>query len=280
MRTGAIFSGVLHLAVVLFAWIGWPLINRDRPLPDPAIPVEIVSSVPKPTPEPQKAEPKAEPKPEPKEAKSPPPPPAAPPPAPAAVAEQEPEAVPLPAKPAPPKPEPPKDSAKPTPQTEPLPRPALKEKPAPPSKNLMASVLKTVEQLKQEAPKPEPAQKMSDAQAKDRQQLPGIERARREQQLSDLVRQQIAGCWNVPIGAKDVQNMIVEIRVQLAPDGTVYRAEPVDSTRMGSDSFYRAFAESALRAVRNPRCNPLKLPVESYDIWRDMTLTFNPKDLV
>ncbi|MFO0995475.1 MAG: cell envelope integrity protein TolA [Alphaproteobacteria bacterium] len=280
MRTGAILSAVLHLAVVLFAWIGWPLINRDRPLPEMAIPVEVVNLAPHPTPEPEKSEPKAEPKAEPKEAKAPPPPPSSPPPAPAPAAEQEAEAIPLPTKPAPPKPEPPKDSAKPTPQAEPQVRPVLKEKPAPPTKNLMANVLKTVEQLKQEAPKPEPAQKTSDAPQKDRQQISNVERARREQQLSDLVRQQIAGCWNVPIGAKDVQNMIVDIHMQLGPDGTVLRAEPVDSARMASDSFYRAFAESAIRAVRNPRCNPLKLPVDSYDIWRDMTLTFNPKDLV
>ena len=74
--------------------------------------------------------------------------------------------------------------------------------------------------------------------------------------------------------------MVAEIRIQLAPGGTVQRAELRDSGRASSDGVYRAFAESAVRAVLNPRCNPMKLPPESYDIWRDMTLVFSPKDLV
>ncbi len=63
------------------------------------------------------------------------------------------------------------------------------------------------------------------------------------------------------------------------PDATVREAHIISTDRMG-DPFYRAAAESALRAVRNPDCSPLKLPADKFDQWQTMTLTFNPKDLL
>jgi hypothetical protein len=47
-----------------------------------------------------------------------------------------------------------------------------------------------------------------------------------------------------------------------------------------SDPYYQAAAESALRAVRNPQCQPLKLPLEKYSEWQTMSLSFNPKDIL
>jgi outer membrane biosynthesis protein TonB len=285
MRKAAYYSAGLHLGIVFFAAVIWPLLDFDREMPEPIMPVEIVASLPQSKAEPT-PEPKAEPAPEPpKEAKPEPPtptPPTPPPPQPPAPkVEQQPEAIPLP-KPQPPKPEPPKETAQPQPQ-EPQVRPVVKEKPEPPTqnKNLMASVLKTVEKLDQDQKKmaDKPAPK-TETQTPPNSTVSNLDRTRREAQLGDLVRQQIKQCWNVPAGAKDIQNMVVEIRMQLGPDGAVQRVEPRDAGRMASDPFYRTVAESAMRAVLNPRCNPLKLPPDSYDIWRDMTLVFSPKDLV
>lgn len=288
MRRAAYYSAGLHLGIVLFAAVIWPLLNFDREMPEPIVPVEIVASLPQSKTEP-KPEPQPEPAPEPpKEAKPEPPqptPPQPPPPPqpPAPQVEKQPEAVPLP-KPQPPKPEPPKETTQPQ-QPEPQVRPVVKEKPEPPApnKNLMASVLKTVEKLDQEQKKTadKPAPKAESATPPTpNATVSNLDRTRREAQLGDLVRQQIKQCWNVPAGAKDIQNMVVEIQMQLGPDGTVQRAVPRDTGRMGSDPFYRTLAESAMRAVLNPRCNPLRLPADSYDIWRDMTLSFSPKDLV
>lgn len=288
MRRAAYYSAGLHLGIIFFAAVIWPLLDFSREMPEPIMPVEIVASLPQskaePTPEPPK-EPAPEP---PKEAKpeppppTPTPPPPQPPQPPAPKVEQQPDAVPLP-KPQPQKPEPPKETAQQPP--EPQVRPVVKEKPEPPTpnKNLMASVLKTVQNLDQEQKKtnekPTPKAETPTPPSPN-STVSNLDRTRREAQLGDLVRQQMRQCWNVPAGAKDIQNMVVEIRMQLSPDGTVQRVEPKDPGRMASDPFYRTVAESAMRAVLNPRCNPLKLPPDSYDIWRDMTLVFNPKDLV
>jgi hypothetical protein len=59
----------------------------------------------------------------------------------------------------------------------------------------------------------------------------------------------------------------------------VREARIVSTDRLG-DPFYRAAAESALRAVLNPRCQPLKLPADKFDQWQTMSLSFNPKDLL
>ena len=72
--------------------------------------------------------------------------------------------------------------------------------------------------------------------------------------------------------------MRIEIRIRLNPDGTLRGPLLVgDARRMQSDHVFRTVAESALRALRNPRCSPLKLPYAQYDIWKDITLNFDPR---
>ncbi len=73
--------------------------------------------------------------------------------------------------------------------------------------------------------------------------------------------------------------MQIGIRIRLNPDGTLRGAPRIDDVgRLQNDSFYRAVAESALWALRNPGCSPLKLPYEQYDLWKDITLNFDPRE--
>src|SRR5262249_51002793 len=96
----------------------------------------------------------------------------------------------------------------------------------------------------------------------------------------DAIRQQFQRCWNVPAGAKDAANLIVTLRVDLTQDGTVTTVRRVgDEARYNSDSFFRAAADSAMRAVHE--CSPLKnLPTEKYENWSEMELTFDPKEML
>jgi outer membrane biosynthesis protein TonB len=96
----------------------------------------------------------------------------------------------------------------------------------------------------------------------------------------DMVREQISRCWNIPAGARDAQDLVVEIRVSVMPDGNVQQATIVDQGRAAADPFFRAAAESARRAFFNPMCRPLRLPPEKYDLWKDMTVAFSPKDIL
>jgi len=73
----------------------------------------------------------------------------------------------------------------------------------------------------------------------------------------------------------NVADLVVKIRVALNPDGSVRRAEIVDAQRMMADAFYRSAAENARRAIL--RCSPFNLPTAQFEIWRDMTLNFDPR---
>lgn len=97
----------------------------------------------------------------------------------------------------------------------------------------------------------------------------------------DMLRRQIEQCWNVPSGARDAENLQVEVRIEMNKDRTVKRAEIINAgTRMHTNHFYRVAAESARRAVLNPRCSPLKLPENKYHEWRVFVISFNPKEML
>jgi hypothetical protein len=95
----------------------------------------------------------------------------------------------------------------------------------------------------------------------------------------DSVRRQIERCWNLPAGARGAENMVVSIRVEMNIDGTPGVAAVVERERMRGDPSFRAAAESALRAVLNPRCHPFGLPRDKYGSWKTMTLVFDPKEM-
>jgi hypothetical protein len=78
-------------------------------------------------------------------------------------------------------------------------------------------------------------------------------------------------------GARDAEELIVVIHVQLNRDGSVRRAEIVDEGRVTKDAYYRSAAENARRAIYS--CQPFELPVKRYDIWRDMVLRFDPRQM-
>lgn len=284
-------SLALHAVMAIIAYVGLPTFHVDTDITDVPISVEIVN-VTDVTNMPTKPK---KPAPVKKAAPVPPPKPPAPPPAPQGSVEKPPAPEPIPEAP----PEQvailvqpdakPKAKEKPKPKDKPKKADTKKRSPAPlpPRKpkapDAFASVLKTLEELKQAPPPPkkEPevdfAKMMENALETDKVRTDvGPEMTISE---IDLVRQQIHRCWNLPGGAKDAHTMQVSIRISMNPDGMVRTASILDMSRMSSDPFYRAMAESALRAVTNTRCQPFKLPPEKYERWKNMKLNFDPKDM-
>jgi outer membrane biosynthesis protein TonB len=95
----------------------------------------------------------------------------------------------------------------------------------------------------------------------------------------DALRRQLGRCWNVPYGAKDADKTVVEIQMTVNPDRTLQFARVADASRYDSDSFFRAMADSALRAVRNPLCSPFELPPDKYQLWKNITVTFDASQM-
>jgi hypothetical protein len=284
-RGSFIFSTAIHLVVVALIFVHIPLF--DRPLPEETpIVVELVNLAPEtratqrtetppvpkkpekvaeaepPKPEPPKPEP---PKPEPPKPVPPPPPPPPPPPT----------LPPPPPTPKAPEPKPPDPTPTPAP-----PKPDAKPKPPKPDDSAFDALLKNLAK-RPLTPDPQPPDKSKPA-PPAQHQASSQPIAPLGSQLStseiDLVRQQIEQCWNVPAGARDAANLRPEIRVYMNRDGTVRSAELVNREQM-TDPFFQAAADSARRAVLNPRCQPLKLPPEKFDQWQTFTITFDPKDI-
>lgn len=195
----------------------------------------------------------------------------------------------------PPEPPPPKPENKPKPeQVQALPQPkpeeaeALKAMPKPkpkppeakPQLNEFSKLLKNLEANKKpETPKTESKSETKQPAREASSQAPALS-DRLTISEEDALRRQISQCWNMPIGARDAHNLIVEVVIEVNPDRTVRNAEIVDKVRMATDSFYRAAAESALRALYNPRCTPLEVPADKYEQWKRINFTFDPRDML
>ncbi len=95
----------------------------------------------------------------------------------------------------------------------------------------------------------------------------------------DVLKQQLARCWNIPIGARDAEDLYVDIDVTVGRNRMVQSARIVNIYRYQTDSFFRTAAESARRALLSPDCSPLALPSEKYHLWKDIRIRFNPKEM-
>ena len=96
----------------------------------------------------------------------------------------------------------------------------------------------------------------------------------------DALKAQIFGCWSIPLGLPYNENLLVRIKLQLNPDGTVSDSEILDHARMNKpgQGFYKVLAESALRAVK--LCQPLRVPTTGYERWKELQLNFDAREML
>jgi outer membrane biosynthesis protein TonB len=280
MKGPLAFSGVFHIGIVILAIVGLPYFKAPPEPMTRAIAIEIlpiaeltttnrapVQAPPKP-PEEIKEKPKEKP-------------------------------------PAPPKVdtvEPPKDIPKP-PQEKPKPKPKPVT-PPPPTEKLAPPEEKPVEKPKPEEKPVEQQQQqedfssllknLQDSQPDIQEDVPVTKTADAtpvaapaapfSQQLTmnefDLLTQQLQRCWSIQAGARYAEDLVVEVRLIVNRERRVMSASIVDQWRYGQDSYFRAAADSAIRAVNSPQCEILNVPPEKYDVWKDMIVTFDPRDML
>lgn len=273
MRSGLTFSVVLHVALLVLAVFGMPFFRTPLPDADDLIVVEMVELADKTEAPPPKAKP--DPKPEPEALPEPEP-------------EPEPEALPEPE----PQPEP---VPEPEPKTQPDPAPEevadappeeiippQNRPPAPPKKpkklpkpdpfDNLASLVKNLEN--QVKDRPAPTADTAPEKSPVRNAPPTLS----EKALVDAkaaIKGHIERHWIINSGIKGIEEMTVDVRVVLNPDGSVQRVAAQDLGRMMIDPAFRAFAESAEAAVK--RAQPIPIPPQMYEELRDLIFTFTPK---
>jgi len=96
----------------------------------------------------------------------------------------------------------------------------------------------------------------------------------------DALKAQIFGCWSIPLGLPYNENLLVRIKLQLKPDGSIIRSEILDHARMNKpgQGFYKVLAESALRAIK--LCQPLRVPSKGYEKWKELQLNFDAREML
>ena len=308
-KRGWLFSALLHVGVIVAAVLGLPqvfesdaLAPSDQPIVVSLVEIADESSAPVPEPEPEpepipEAAPKPEPEPEPEVVVEPEPEPV-PEPEPEVLAALDPEPVIEPEpepEPAPP-PEPvvvPEPELEPAPEAEPEPPPAPEPPPVPlakPKRPKKPSFDTLLQSLTDEEPAAAPPQaKKKDEPSFDDMlaSIAGVEDeppANAEKPtpltgplrrtITDAIKQKVERNWSVPAGVLDAAELVVTLRIQLGPDGSVRRVEIVDAD---GGANYRTMAESGRRAVlKASPFDALTRHVDKYEGWRDITMTFSP----
>lgn len=148
-------------------------------------------------------------------------------------------------------------------------------------KNRLESILKSIEKIKTQKKVETKAEKKDDEKVIEEEK--DIEEVSLGEKLTisekDAIRRQFYRCWIVPAGAKDLKDLFVSIKIKLDREGNVISSKLINKNRL-NESFFRAAAESALRAVNHPECKKLKVPEKKYKTWKEIILDFDPSQSV
>ena len=92
----------------------------------------------------------------------------------------------------------------------------------------------------------------------------------------DALRARLMQLWNPPAGVQNPQELVVKIRVQLGRDGKLVGPPMVLTS--GRGGIFEAARDNAIRALY--RGQPFEmLQPEHYDLWREMEITFDPREM-
>lgn len=103
--------------------------------------------------------------------------------------------------------------------------------------------------------------------------------AEEKQRVIKMMREQIIRCWSPPPGASE-SGVQATIGMELNQDGTLKSEPRLETLKHPGSPLASSIAASALRAVR--MClkeHPFKLPIDRYDDWKVVHITFDPKSL-
>jgi colicin import membrane protein len=93
--------------------------------------------------------------------------------------------------------------------------------------------------------------------------------------LAQIIRSCVQSKWNVMGGGEGAQHTVVKLRLRFNADGTLATAPVVMNPQ--STTTFLAISDSAIRAAE--ACQPYSLPPARYEVWKDIVLNFDPRDM-
>jgi len=100
--------------------------------------------------------------------------------------------------------------------------------------------------------------------------------ARLSQSEIDALRARLMSLWNPPVGIQNPEEFVIRIRIRLERDGRL--GAPPQVLTSGSGVLFNSARDSAVRAVFQGQPFDMLKP-EHYDTWRDIEVTFDPRDM-
>ncbi|MCB9991843.1 MAG: energy transducer TonB [Rhodospirillales bacterium] len=283
MKGPLISSAALHMIIVVIAIVGLPYITPELPDISDPITVELVdideitaTNKPKPVPNSSKKQPEQTQDEPPKPvqpqmtAKTPPKPVAPKPPEPKAAdtTPPEPDDIAPPKKMETVKPPPPKPVQRPT-KPEPEPKQDVQQETQQEEfKSLLRNLMPTEE---------EASQTKNPGEAEPSSMLTRFSERITMSEM-DALKRQLNQCWSVMAGARYAEDLIVDLKLFMNPDRSVRDIHIVNQMRYNSDTFFRAAADAARRAVF--RCSPLDVPPAKYELWSEIEVRFDPRKML
>ena len=86
----------------------------------------------------------------------------------------------------------------------------------------------------------------------------------------------LRACWIMPVATRNAPSLVVVLRINLKPDGSLARTPVAINT--SQDPQFAAITQSAIRAVT--KCAPYGfLPAAKYQAWSEIEATFDPYDV-
>jgi uncharacterized caspase-like protein len=98
--------------------------------------------------------------------------------------------------------------------------------------------------------------------------------------LSYRIRQCVQSKWNLPAGGESAQRTLIKLRLVFNPDGTLAWPPVIVNLNLeGTEStpYFLAASDAAIKAAQ--ACQPFSLPPDKYDLWKDIVLNFDPRDM-
>jgi colicin import membrane protein len=90
-----------------------------------------------------------------------------------------------------------------------------------------------------------------------------------------VLSDQLGNCWSIPAGVEGSENFVAVIVFNLDASGKLEGRPTVEKS-----SGNQQFDESAVRAVQKANMAGLQLPAGKQDIWAQVRVTFDPREML
>lgn len=105
--------------------------------------------------------------------------------------------------------------------------------------------------------------------------LSGLDKGIMDKDQIQGLSNQIKGCWYNQSGYRAPKDFKVEIILTMNKDRTIKTTEVIKQSKY-NDAINKAILEQTLRALKDPKCKYLELPIGSFSNWRIIHMVFNP----